>query len=582
MRRRILYIALCFAMAATSLSAQTQKLNPDYYDYPLRNVAGYYSANFAEMRSNHFHSGVDFKTDGVEGKVVVAVADGYVSRVLYSNSGYGLALYVNHPNGTMSVYGHLSKFRKDIADWVWDERHRQKRSYIDLQCKPDQFKVKRGEQIALSGNTGSSMGPHLHFEIRDNAGRTLNLFSKGIYKPKDKISPYIMKVHYIEVDSVRGVPCHSKRATYTVNKADDNTYRTAQKSPIKVGRKGYFIVETSDRKDDCANTYGVYNLKVQLDGKTIYEYRNDGFPFSLSRYCNAVAYYPIQINTRNEAMLIAMREGGTDYFYPTIVDKGVVRCAEGQKREMKYIITDDCGNTSTLSFEIEGKPDIECFKGEIKADAPIVLHNHDFADKVDDTFSVVIPKGSLYESIALEDFHRSEILPKADSTIKILSAAYTIHDSGTPIQNNIALIFSTPVAKELQAHTTMASVSASGRVYHAGGSYKHNRLVGRTRSFGTYCLVADTTPPTIRPLFNDGADCSKIDRISFRLSDNFSGVSSYSASVDGKWVPIIYSRGRATIDLRSEGIKGGKKHKVEITIRDSCGNRAKWSGSITR
>ena len=580
MRRGILFLALLVAISATKLSAQ--KLDPKYYDYPLRNVAGYYSANFAEMRPNHFHSGIDFKTDGVEGKVVVAVADGYVSRVLYSNSGYGLALYVTHTNGTTSVYGHLSKFRKDIADFVFAERHRQKRSRIDVECKPDQFKVKRGEQIALSGNTGSSMGPHLHFEIRDNAGRTINLFSQGIYKPKDDISPYIMKVHYIEVDSVRGVPCHSRRSTYTVNKADNNTYRTAQKSPIKVGRKGYFVVETSDRKNDCANTYGVYNLKANLDGKTIYEYRNDGFPFTLSRYCNAVAYYPIQVNTRNEAMLIAMREGGTDYFYPKIVDKGVVRCKAGEKRQMEFVITDDCANTSTLSFEIEGKPDSECFKGEIAADAPIVEYNHDFAAKVDDTFSVVIPKGALYESIALENFRRSEIVPKADSTVQILSAAYTIHDDGTPLQNSVVLIFSVPVAKELQAHTTMASVSSSGRVYNSGGNYKHNRLVGRTRTFGTYCLVADTTPPTIRPLFDDGADCTKRDYISFRLSDNFAGVSSYSASIDGKWVPIEYSRGRATINLRAEGIKGNKDHKVEITIRDSCGNRAKWSGSIKR
>ena len=127
------------ALSATKLSAQ--KLDPKYYDYPLRNVAGYYSANFAEMRPNHFHSGVDFKTDGVEGKVVVAVADGYVSRVLYSNSGYGLALYVTHPNGTTSVYGHLSKFRKDIADFVMAERYRQKRSYVDIECRSEERRV---------------------------------------------------------------------------------------------------------------------------------------------------------------------------------------------------------------------------------------------------------------------------------------------------------------------------------------------------------------------------------------------------------------------------------------------------------
>ena len=157
----ILTILLCCAHICSA-----QKLDPAYYDYPLRNVAGYYSANFGEMRPNHFHAGTDFKTDGVEGKPVVAVADGYVSRVSQSPTGYGLALYVTHPNGTTSVYGHLSRFRKDIADFVFSERHRLKQSRVDLYCQADQFPVKRGEEIARSGNTGSSQGPHLHFEVR--------------------------------------------------------------------------------------------------------------------------------------------------------------------------------------------------------------------------------------------------------------------------------------------------------------------------------------------------------------------------------------------------------------------------------
>ena len=395
--RRLTHILLAIFALSAAIEVKAQKLSADYYTYPLRDVAGYYSANFAEMRPNHFHSGIDFKTDGVTGKSVVAVADGYVSRVLRSPSGYGLALYVNHPNGTTSVYGHLSRFRKDIEEFVFAERHRRKSSRVDIECKPDQFIVKKGEEIAKSGNTGSSQGPHLHFELRETASqKTLNIIANGIIKPKDDISPYMMKVHYVEIDTISGVPCHSKLATYTVNKADDSTYRTAQKSPIKVGRKGYFILEASDRKNDCANTYGVYNIKAKVDDETYFEYRNDGFPFSLSRYCNAVSYYPIQRNSRNEVMLIASMEGGTDYFYPTVRNRGVITCKADQKRNITFIATDDCGNTSTLSFEIVGKSDEECFKGSLPEGTHIVQHNHDFAAKVDDTFSVVIPKGSLY------------------------------------------------------------------------------------------------------------------------------------------------------------------------------------------
>lgn len=573
----ILTILLCCAHICSA-----QKLDPAYYDYPLRNVAGYYSANFGEMRPNHFHAGTDFKTDGVEGKPVVAVADGYVSRVSQSPTGYGLALYVTHPNGTTSVYGHLSRFRKDIADFVFSERHRLKQSRVDLYCQADQFPVKRGEEIARSGNTGSSQGPHLHFEIRDaKTQKTLNIISQGIVTPKDDISPYIMKVHYVEVDTVRGVPCHSKLATYAVHKADANTYRTAQKSPIKVGRKGYFIIETSDRKNDVANTYGVYNMVAKLDGKAIFEYRNDGFPFDLSRYCNAVSYYPIQRRSRNEVMRAAMLQGGTKYFYPTLVNRGVVTTAEGEERKMEFVITDDCGNTSTLAFDIAGKSNDACFKGEVAEDATIVEYNRDFAHKVDDILSVVIAKGSLYESIAL-DIERSDVAIKADSTIKVLSPAYRIHDDNTPLQKSIGLVFTQDVEERLQPYTVMASVSSGGYLYYSGGRYRHNRLTARTSSFGTFCLVADMTPPTIRPQFEDGQDCRGRDRIAFRLSDNFSGVSSYNVYIDGKWVAIDYARSRAWVNLKAEGISGGKSHNIEIVVKDACGNTAKWQGTIIK
>ena len=573
----ILTILLCCAHICSA-----QKLDPAYYDYPLRNVAGYYSANFGEMRPNHFHAGTDFKTDGVEGKPVVAVADGYVSRVSQSPTGYGLALYVTHPNGTTSVYGHLSRFRKDIADFVFSERHRLKQSRVDLYCQADQFPVKRGEEIARSGNTGSSQGPHLHFEIRDaKTQKTLNIISQGIVTPKDDISPYIMKVHYVEVDTVRGVPCHSKLATYAVHKADANTYRTAQKSPIKVGRKGYFIVETSDRKNDVANTYGVYNMVAKLDGKAIFEYRNDGFPFDLSRYCNAVSHYPIQRRSRNEVMRAAMLQGGTKYFYPTLVNRGVVTTAEGEERKMEFVITDDCGNTSTLAFDIAGKSNDACFKGEVAENATIVEYNRDFAHKVDDVLSVVIAKGSLYESIAL-DIERSDVAIKADSTIKVLSPAYRIHDDNTPLHKSIGLVFTQDVEERLQPYTVMASVSSGGYLYYSGGRYRHNRLTARTSSFGTFCLVADMTPPTIRPQFEDGQDCRGRDRIAFRLSDNFSGVSSYNVYIDGKWVAIDYARSRAWVNLKAEGISGGKSHNIEIVVKDACGNTAKWQGTIIR
>ena len=562
--------------------AAAQRLDPEYYEYPLRDVAGYYSANFGEMRPNHFHSGVDLKTDGVEGKAVVAAADGYVSRILQSPSGYGLALYIAHPNGTTTVYGHLSRFRKDIADFVFAERHRLRSSRIDIVCPPDKFRVARGEEIARSGNTGSSMGPHLHYEIRDTeTQKTHNVIAQGVLKPKDAIAPYMMKVHYIEIDTVRGIPVNARPATYAVRKIDGNTYGLARQSPVKVGRKGYFVVEASDRKDDCANTYGIYRLRAQVDGRTFFEYRNDGFTFDLSRYCNSVAYYPVQRNSRNEAIRLAAMQGGVERFYPTLVDRGVIAADAGVKRKIDIAVEDDCDNVSTLGFEIEGKPDAECFRGEIDDERKAVYCDRDFAFKVDDAFSVVIPKGALYESAALR-IERSETTPVADSTVRILSPAYRVGDKDIPLHRSIAPVFSVAVDEALRPYVVMAVVADDGRVSYAGGNYRYNRLAGRASSFGTYCLAADTVPPVIKPQFADGQDCRNRDRIAFRVSDNFSGIASYTATVDGRWVAIDLSRGRASIDLRAEGVAGGGTHAIEFTLVDNCGNRAVWRGTIVR
>lgn len=559
-----------------------QKLSASDYVYPLKNVAGYYSANFGEMRPNHFHAGTDFKTDGVEGKSVVSVADGYISRISLSPSGYGLALYVSHPNGMTSVYGHLSRFRKDIHEFVLSERRRRKRSSVDIYCDKDRFPVKQGEEIALSGNTGSSMGPHLHFELRESQSqKTLNIIAQGVITPKDDISPYFMKLHYFEVDTIGGIPYHSDRTTMRVYKSSDNTYKLEQKTPVKVGRKGYFVVETSDRKNDCANTYGVYNLKLELDGKRIFEYRNDGFTFDLSRYCNAVSYYPIQRNSRNEAMRTALMQGTPKLFFPTVVNQGIITTQEGEQREVTLQATDDCKNTSTLSFSIIGKPNEECFKPQVDESLRKVYYNHDFAEKVDDTMSVIIPKGALYESIAMK-MCASEIIPKADSTIKILSPAYLVHDDNTPLQKSIGIVFTHNVEKNLQRQTAVARINSNGWVSYVGGTYRYNRIAARTTVFGTFCLVADLAAPVISPSFKDGGDYRSNDKISFRVWDNFSGVASYDVWIDGEWTPVEFTRNRSVINLKAEGIKGGKNHKIMIKAKDSCGNIASWEGSFIK
>lgn len=230
--RRLLISALLLCSAPVS----AQHLAPEDYIFPLRDVAGLYSANFGEMRPNHFHSGIDIKTDGVTGKPVLATADGYISRIAVTPGGYGRAIYITHPNGTTSVYGHLSKFRDDIEKYVHEERYRTRRNSINLYPPADRFPLKQGEQFAWSGNTGSSAGPHLHFEIRDSrTQRTLNTISSGVIRTRDDIPPRLVKLYYVEVDSVRGVPVHARPRPVELVEKTPGRYALKQEGALSVG-----------------------------------------------------------------------------------------------------------------------------------------------------------------------------------------------------------------------------------------------------------------------------------------------------------------------------------------------------------
>lgn len=331
--RRILTLLLFTTICS---GAQGQRLNPGDYIYPIRGVAGLYSANFGEMRPGHFHGGIDIKTDGGEGKPLVAVADGYVSRVSVSPSGYGRAIYLTLGNGTTAVYGHLQRFRGDIEKHVRDERFRRRANSVDLWFGPGAWPVAQGDTIGFSGNSGSSMGPHLHFELRDTPTQRLyNVVREGVVRPDDDLPPRIMRIHYIEVDSVQGVPVHGSPESYAVVREAEGRYRLTREEPVGTGRKGYFVLEASDRRNGVHNTFGLWRASMSVDGDPRFEYRMDGFTHDLSRCCDAVSHYPMQLTSRNEVIRLAQLAESPDCFYPVMRERGLVRTAEGEKRRIR-------------------------------------------------------------------------------------------------------------------------------------------------------------------------------------------------------------------------------------------------------
>lgn len=574
--RRLLAFLL---FAAIDTGAQAQRLDPGDYIYPIRDVARLYAANFGEMRPAHFHAGIDIKTDGAEGKPLVAVADGYVSRVSLAAGGYGRAVYLTLRNGTTAVYGHLQRFRDDIEEHVRQERTARRANGVNLWFGPEAWPVKQGDVIGFSGNSGSSMGPHLHFEIRDTPTQRLyNVVREGVICPEDNLPPRIMRLHYVEVDTLQGVPVRSRMESYAVVREAEGRYRLTREEPVGVGRKGYFVAEVTDRRNGVNNTFGIWCVTASADGVPYFEYRMDGFTHDLSRCCDAVSCYPLQLGSRNEVIRLARLAGAPDCFYPTMEERGLVRTAEGQQRRIRIEAEDDCSNRSELEFTIRGRS--ESFRAEPDTAAVAVYPDRTSLLQVGREARISIPEGALYEPVFAKPERRET--PQADSGVVVLSPAYRFLSPETPLRHAAAVTIRTHVPRPLQLQTVLAVRNRKGRLAHVGGTYANGAVTATTYATGDLTVVADTLPPSIRPLFTEGADLSKAEGLRFRVADNFSGIAAWTLRIDGEWVPCDRFPVKGTLVHFFDNPATRRKHEVQLSVRDGCGNTAHFRGIFYR
>lgn len=550
-------ITLCVATLCTlGLRAQD-----DYYRAPM-DIPLYLSSNFAEMRTNHFHSGIDLKTQGREGIPVYAVADGYISRINISLYGYGRALYITHPNGTMSVYAHLQSFTPEIEEMVRNYRTRNRKHNVNIYPEEVRLPVKKGDLIGLSGNSGNSYGAHLHFEIRRTSdGATLNTVSRGHIKIKDTTPPSIIAAYYVEVDTVGGVP---------VRKNPQRLYLKSEE-PLKVGAQGYFIVETTDRKDGVTNRFGPRTVRMEVDGVEWVTFEKDHFLFGDARCCNITAHYSLQRDSKNEMLVLARATGNRTDMYTHCTNNGVVRTAEGECRHIRIEVTDDAGNRASVAFDITGGATTPFPTPQGK----VVDNTQAFSSAFDGAW-VTIPAGALYEPIHFSQrVVNPSVYTRADS-IRPLGKIHSIGDRDIPLDKSYTLSLMVPEGVGTSG-MCLATVGDKGSLGYAGGRYKDGKVSGDVRSFGHYCVVRDTIPPVIKTSLKQGANLGSVDNITFKLSDNFAGVSDFSATVDGKWAILEFhpvSR-IATLNLKECEITPASTHTLTFEVVDGVGNKTR-------
>lgn len=569
-----------YLLLAACCGAQGQTLDPAAYIYPVRNLEKrLYSANFGEIRPGHFHAGVDIKTDGEEGKPVVAVGDGYISRIVLQAGGYGRAVYVTLDSGTTAVYGHLQRFRDDVEAYVREERYRRRSNSVNLTFAPETWPVKQGDVVAWSGDSGASGGPHVHYELRDTPTQRLyNPVREGVIRPDDDLPPRIVRLYYIEVDTLRGVPVHAAPERYDAVRTAQGAYRLTHDGPVEVGRRGYFVAEVTDRRNGVYNTFGIWRLTACVDERPYFEFRMDGFTYDISRCSDAVSCYPLQRGSRNEVIRLAQLAGAPDCFYPVMEERGLIRTAEGQLRRIRIEVEDDCGNRSRLSFTVRGCAG--AFRAQADPAAVAVRPEAAATLRIADQAEARIPEGTLFEPLFVQPRHAEVTQPPKG--VVLLSPAYRFFEPDTPLMRAVRVSIRTLVPRRLQLRTTMAVRIRSGSLASIGGSYADGAVTASTRSAGDLVAVADTLAPTLRPLFPEGADLTDAEGLRFRVSDNFSGIDTWTLHVDGEWVPCDRFPMKGTLVHFFDTPPAGRTHTVRLRVRDACGNTTRYEGTFYR
>ena len=521
------------------------------------------SGNFGELRSNHFHSGIDFKTQGVEGKPIHSVQDGYVSRISVSPWGYGNGLYITHPDGTTTVYGHLQKFSQKITAYLKEKQYEQESFNVNLSLTPDELPVKEGELVALSGNTGSSGGPHLHFEVRDTETE----------EPMDPIEYYKDLIKDTQAPKIQGIMVYSMPGKGVVN----GSRRKLELKPVtaKNGKQTLngkieawgeigLAVKGYDYMDNTSNIYGIKDITLTTDSQVIFHSNLDRFAFDESRYLNSFTDFEEWKEHRSFYIKSFVDPGNRLRFIESL-NRGILTIDEPRTYHLTYQLADAFGNTTRLSIQIEGK---EQPIPEIDTENTELFHwwsDNRFGAK---GIRLTIPKGNLYDDL---------YSVKEDSTA--LGATHILHNKPVAFHKSakLSLRLQTDTLENKQQYGIVRL--QNGRRSWTGGVYRNGWVDADIKETGSYTLGQDLVPPTITPL-NPATWVSK-QAIALRLSDNLSGVQTYRGEIDGQYVLFeMNSKSVITYHFDKERLARGK-HTLKLVVTDACGNQSTYTYPFT-
>ncbi len=542
-----------------------------YFSDPVR-IPMHLSGSFAELRSNHFHSGIDIKTQGTTGIPVFSVADGYISRIVVSPTGFGKALYINHPNGTTSVYAHLLKFTTAVEKYIRDKQYENRSFRIDMQIPQYLFKVKQNEEIAKSGNSGSSGGPHLRFEIRDTKTEEPLNPLKYNFPVSDRIAPKIFTVLIVPLSEDSHVNYSQVQQSYPVV-FYDGKYHLKNNPLIPVWGKIGIAIQSNDYFDGSYNKCGINLLRMAIDDETYFTFQLNRFAFGDSRYINSHIVYPEYINSTLRFIKTWLEPGNRLPIYNHNGSLGIISPEQDKTQKAEIELQDTYGNTSMLVFSLTGN-----FKSfTTNGSEPKENFRYDKENSfISDDAELIIPRGALYNNF--EFSYKKE--PAADA---FYSDYHFIHDNTVPLHSNAALrikIHSIP--EELTSKAVLVNIDENGEYNSAGGTYKKGWIETRTRNLGTYAVLVDTIAPTISALSITDNALTETGRIRFEITDELSGIKNIEGWLDGKWALFEYDpkNKRITHYFDKDRFEFKKQHTLKLEVIDYRNNSSVYEAGF--
>jgi len=525
------------------------------------------AGSFGELRSNHFHSGIDIKTQQRQGLPIYAIGDGSVTRIKIAHWGYGKVIYIAHPNGYTSVYGHLQKFAPEIEEYIKKIQY-EKKSY-EVEVFPDfgEVKVEKGQVIAYGGNTGSSSGPHLHFEIRSSVTeKPTNPLLYG-FDVLDATNPSLVKLFGYALTDDAQINQSNGKVGLNFKRQKDGTFKADKVTAI--GTIGLGMI-AFDRQDLAANKNGVFSVTQSVNGKVYSEYDFETFSFKESRYINTFIDYDHYGRYRQKIQKLFKTPSNKLSIYNQLYRDGKIEIKEGLDYSVEILIKDLKGNKVKAIIPIQGKKEtLKRVKEESKTDDYLIAkkpNNYDLG-----AAKVYFPTNTFYDNFYID-------LKKGRDTI-------AVHNSRVAAHRNFTITFDvSKYSKEERKQLFVARLGRKNKPSYASTYKRGKTFTTRTRNLGTYTLAKDSIAPKIKAKnFKEKQWLNNYSYLRLHISDDLSGIDTYSAKLNGEWILMEYEPKKNSLTYNfDDKILDKKECNLNVEVTDNVGNKTTFTSTFFR